>query len=123
MMFGRSSLPLGPLVSIALLALLAACGKSDEATDRTTADGVERANADIRAAEAAMRAPVAVNRSVGDLTGKSGKDERNKPAPEKAAAKADAEPAPPAAEPSAPVESAVPAAAPAPAQPPEAPAR
>ena len=67
----------------------------------------------------ATRAPVAVNRSVGELAGKAGKDEPQKPAPAKTAAKVDAEPVVATAEPSAPVEPATPA----PAQPAEAPAR
>ncbi|TPE59086.1 hypothetical protein FJQ54_14930 [Sandaracinobacter neustonicus] len=98
---------------ILLAALLAACGSSGETGDGSTADGVARANADIRAAEAATRAPVTVNRSVAELAGNSGKDERDKPTPKKAVAaprEAVAEaPAEPVATP--------PAAAPAPSEP------
>ena len=79
--------------------LLAACGgQKDGGTAESTNAGVERANADIRAAEAAARAPVSVNRSVGELTGRPVKDARDAPPP-KPRPTAEAEPPEPAEEP------------------------
>jgi arginase family enzyme len=72
-----------PLLLSAIL--LAACGGNQDADGaEATRAGVERANADIRAAEAATRAPVSVNRSVAELTGKPVRDARDAPTPPKA---------------------------------------
>ena len=63
--------------------LLAACGGDKAETPAAaTARGVERAVADIKAAEAATRAPVLVSKSVGELTGKgqAGKGQAGAPA-------------------------------------------
>lgn len=94
-------------LGIILLATgLAACGSSEsEAPGAATQRAVDRSVADIRAAEAAMREPVVVSRSVGELTGKTAAEPGAAKAPGKAkpasvaeqAATGEAEPTPPAA--------------------------
>lgn len=101
------------LLPILLLAtLLTACGnKSEDGNSGSVQTGVDRANADVRAAEAAARRDVERNRSVGELTGKAGKAQQETPAKDAERAEAPVEsetapteavaapPAPPPAEP------------------------
>lgn len=60
------------LILPALALALAGCGGTEsEAPEAAAQRGIDRSVADIRAAEAAMQEPVAVSRSVGELTGKT----------------------------------------------------
>lgn len=71
-MRGRSKKRLASGIATGLLALaLAGCGGGEAETPAAaTQRGIDRSVADIRAAEDAMRGPVEVSRSVGELTGK-----------------------------------------------------
>ena len=108
--------PSDKLILIALLMLTGACGRSGETTDHTGVDGVERANADIRAAETATQVPATINRSAGELTGKAGRDPRDTSIPTKAVAKAVSEPAAAVVETPSPAEPIAPIVAPTPAE-------
>jgi hypothetical protein len=73
---------LGLAVAATVAALLpAGCGKREaETPEATVQGGIDRSVADVRAAEAAMAAPVVQSKSVGELTARPAK------APEGAAA-------------------------------------
>jgi hypothetical protein len=89
--------------AVILLAIgLAGCGGTGaETPGAATQRGIDRSVADIRAAEAALQAPVKVSRSVGELTGKTVETAKTGRGEAKAApcgnAKAAADPAEPAA--------------------------
>lgn len=53
------------------LALVGCGGAESEAPEAAEQRGIDRSVADIRAAEATLREPVRVSRSVGELTGKA----------------------------------------------------
>ncbi|MFN7399715.1 MAG: hypothetical protein ACK5SX_11805 [Sandaracinobacter sp.] len=90
--------------AVILLAIgLAGCGGTGaEPPGAATQRGIDRSVADIRAAEAALQAPVKVSRSVGELTGKTvetvktGRGEAKAAPRGNAKAKAAADPADPA---------------------------
>lgn len=51
---------------------VAGCGKTESAAPETSVQsGIDRSVADVRAAEAAMAAPLAQSKSVAELTGKA----------------------------------------------------
>jgi hypothetical protein len=66
MTHARSTTPWG---AAALLVLMAGCGeRAAETPEADTQRAIDRSIADIRAAEAATRAPAEVSRSVGELS-------------------------------------------------------
>jgi hypothetical protein len=61
-----------PALAPALALALAACGSAEREPPEASAQrGIDRSVADIRAAEAAVKEPATVSRSVGELTGKA----------------------------------------------------